>query len=227
MLAQEQGIIMRDVGAKKELEGELGLGGELEGTLILTNQRLIFVNTNEETLRLLRVRLRYSDVKDLESIPIGQGNMFVDVRSISVVKGHRGELRPSLEIRWSESGEERGKTFSELVTGRSRRRNLNDWAPVIERLMNGSQKLVELVGTPGVEILEGKIMRILSDMQWRGVFGIEEAVEKEFKIDLDSDDVQSGCERLASQRLLKKRPEPGGEAFYRKCSPLGEDDLSD
>ena len=46
MLAQEQGVRMRGVGERKEIEG--GFGGELEGTLVLTNHRLIFVCTNEQ-----------------------------------------------------------------------------------------------------------------------------------------------------------------------------------
>lgn len=232
MLAQEQGVIMKGVGLKKELEG--GFAEELGGTLVLTNRRLIFVSTNEKEDRLpvlglvpTKMNVLYSDVEELRSIPMTAGNLFVSISSISSVRGHKTELtRPSLEVKWREGSEENGRTFVEVVTGRSRRRNLNDWAPVIERLKTGDQKLTPVPKAPGVDTLEGKIMRILSDMQWRGVLGIEEEIEESFKTELDPDEVQAACDKLSSQGLLKRRPE-SGDVYYRKCSPLGDDDLSD
>ena len=113
-----------------------------------------------------------------------------------------------------------------MVTGRSRRKNLNDWARVIERLKTGNQKLIQVTKAPSVETPEGKIMRILSDMQWRGVLGIEEEVERIFNVQLDPDEVQAACDKLCNQGMLKQKPE-AGDVFYRKGSPLGDDDLSD
>jgi len=232
MLAQEQGVIMRGAGAKKELEGDFGFGGELEGTLILTNRRLVFVITNEKEDDLPlgplgKMRVFYSDVEDLGSIPTDAGNLFVPIFSISSVSGHKMELtRPSLEVKWLDGSEEKGVVFIEIVTGRSRKRNLNDWAPVIERLKMSGQKLIPIPKAPDIETLEGKIMRILSDMQWKGILGIEEEVETSFKTQLDLDEVQAACDKLCSQGLLKQRSE-AGDVFYRKRSPLGDDDLSD
>jgi hypothetical protein len=47
ILAEEQGAVMRPAGVKEEIEAEFG-AHEREGTLVLTNRRLIFVCTNEE-----------------------------------------------------------------------------------------------------------------------------------------------------------------------------------
>ena len=230
MLAQEQGVIMRESGEKKELEG--GLGGELEGTIILTNRRLIFVCTNEreEDLRPVAVplvmRFVYSDVGDLKSIPKTSGNLFIELSSIESVKGHTGHIeRPSLEVKWREGAHEKGRVFIERLSGRSRRRNINDWAAVIERLKAGDQKLIQLPKAPGRDTLDGKIMVILADMQKKGVFEIEQEVREQFKAKLDPDDVQRACDTLAVNGLLEKMPDPSGGMYYRKRSPLGEDTL--
>jgi hypothetical protein len=238
MLAQEQSVVMRRAGSKKELEG--GLGGELEGTLVLTNRQMIFVTTDEreDDLRLSlgqriglgKMRLFYSDVEDLNAIPHEPGNLFIPLPSIFSVTGHgsRGGLeRPSLEVKWVQEGNEVSRVFIEVVTGRSRRRNLNDWAPIIEHLKAGNQKLISLPKVPGVETLEGKIMLILADMQRKGLFTIDDEIETAFKVKLDPDEVQTACEALASKGLVKREPDSSGNMFYRKLSPLGDDELSD
>jgi hypothetical protein len=232
MLAQEQGTIMREAGFKKELEGSLG--GEVEGTLILTNRRLIFVTTNEKEydlrtspIRPIMKRIFYSEVEDLDSIPTDPGNVFVPISSISSVTGHHAvPASPSLQVRWREGGEEKGRVFIEVVTGRSRRKNLNDWATVIDQLKKGTQKLIPLPKTPTADTLEGKIMRVQADMQWRGVLGLEEEVENNFNIKLEVDEVQASCDKLCGQGVLKQKLERGDQ-FYRKASPLGDNDLAD
>jgi len=230
MLAQEQGVIMRQVGKEKKLEG--AIGGEWEGTLVLTNRRLIFVCTDERKDDLRSrgsiagtMRLVYSDVEDLTSIPRTNGNIFIPLSSITSVKGHPGHLeRPSLEAKWQEAKEE-GRVFVERLSGRSRRRNLNDWAIVIERLRTGNQKIIPLPQTPSVDTLDGKIVRVMADMQRKGVFEIEQEVETQFKAKLDPDDVQSACQRLADGGLLEKLQDKSGDMHYQKRSPLGDDAL--
>jgi hypothetical protein len=231
MLAQEQGVIMRKSGEMKELEG--ALGGELEGTLVLTSQRLIFVCTKEteekvklSTIPPFAMRLVYSDVEDLASIPITDDNLSIQLSAVTSVKGHPGHLeRPSLEVKWQDRAEQKGRVFIERLSGRSRRRNLNDWAAVIERLKAGDQKLIQLPKPPGVESLDGKIMTVLADMQRKGAFEIEQETEEQFKVKLDHDDVQTACDRLASSGLVEKIPDPSGDSYYRKRSPLGDDAL--
>lgn len=228
-MAQEQGVVIREAGRAKELEGRLG--GELEGTLLLTNRRLIFVCTHEKeddlkTMPFGKMPLVYSDVGDLASIPVSGDNLFVEISSISSVKGHTGHVtKPSLEVKWQEGAKEKGRVFIELLSGRSRRRNLNDWARVIERLKTGDQKIIQLPKPPATDTLDGKIYRVLADMQRKGVFEVEEEVEKQFSSKPDPDEVQAACDRLSNSGLLKKIPDPSGDTYYQKRSPLGEDEL--
>ena len=81
--------------------------------------------------------------------------------------------------------------------------------------------------TPGVDSLEGKALYILNDMQEKGMFEIEEEVEDTFKVeDIDPDELVAACKKLASQGFLDVIKDPSGDDFYKKRSPLGEDDLS-
>ena len=227
ILAQEQGANMRSAGASKELEAEFGVGLK-EGTLVLTNRRLIFVCTNEkgEDLPLGyfigEQMLLYSEVEDLDSIPVQPPNKFIPLDKVSV-KGHGERFgRPSLEAIWKDGDGSHDLIFTETMTGR-RKRNLNDWAPVIEKLKNGTQQLVTLSKVPSSDTLEGKVMHVLADMQEKGVLEIEEDVEGEYEIELDPDEVQGACDDLASQHLLVRSPDPSGDVYYRRMSPLGDD----
>jgi hypothetical protein len=230
MLAQEQGVVMRDAGRAKELEGRLG--GELEGTLLLTNHRLIFVCTHEKeddlkTTPFGKMPLVYSDVEDLASIDASGNNLIIELSSISSVKGHRGHVtKPSLEVKWQQGTGEQGRVFIELLSGRSRRRNLNDWTRVIERLKTGDQKLIQLPKPPAAETPDGRIYLVLTDMQRKGVFEVKEEAEKRFGLKLDPDEVQAACDRLCNIGLLEKMPDSSGDIYYQKRSPLGEDELS-
>ena len=231
LLAEEQAVVNRGIGVVREVESVLGFGPATEGTLVLTNRRLFYVHGAEkkETLRLSSFGKRtfqFSDVEDLISITPDPANFTIQIESIVSVKGHRAEgLSPRLEVRWKEGATTRVTEFVEQLTGHSRRKNLNDWAPVIDRLKRGEQRF-ERLPLPSVETLEGKIMRVLGDMEERGVFAVEEQTEEEFKVQLDSEEVEAACERLVAQGLVAKRAEDAEGSWYRKRSPLGDDDLS-
>ena len=173
-----------------------------------------------------KIRFVYSEVEDLDQIPEEAPNVFIPIASITSVKGHGGTLeRPSLEIQWDEArGSQAIVVTQEIMGGKGK--NLKDWAPIIENLRTGKQTLVNIPKAPSVDSLQGKIVRVLSDMQEKGVLEVEEAVAPEFKVDLDPDEVQAACDSLASQGLLKRYPDDSGDIFYRRASPLGEDDLS-
>lgn len=230
ILAQEQGAIMRMAGKRKEFEAEFGIG-EKEGTLVLTNKQLIFVCTHEirEDVVLnpfMGLKFLYSEVEDLKEVSKDPPNLFISLGDIITVKGRRGGLgRPSLEVEWNDHGSKRNYVFTEVLTGR-RKRNLNDWAQIVENLKSGRQKLVALPPVPPVDTLEGKIMRVLADLQEKGVFTIEGSIEETFKVELGPDEVQATCDRLSSQGLLVRRPDSSGDIFYRRVSALGEDNPS-
>jgi hypothetical protein len=220
---------MREAGTEKELQAEFGFGVK-EGTLVLTSRRLIFVCTNERDESLPgesglnpfgKIDLVYSEVEDLDSIPSAAPNVFVQLSAVSRVAGHKGDLsRPSLQVEWADANGKHSRIFTETLTGR-KAWALNDWAPIIENLKAGRQKLVSVPPAPSTDMLEGKIVHVLSDMQEKGLFSIEEAVETEYKLELDPDDVQAACDRLVTEGLLVRNSELTGDAFYRRVSPLG------
>ena len=229
ILAQEQGAIMRPGGASKEVEAEFGVGIR-EGTLVLTNKRLIFARTNAKGEELPigfygEHLLLYSEVEDLDDIPDQPPNVFIPLETASA-KGHKRSLeRPSLEVSWKDTNGSHTAVFTENLTGR-RMRNLNDWALVIENIKNGTQKLVPLPMTPSVDTLDGKVMHVMADMQEKGVFEIEEDVESEYGFDLDPDEVQAALDNLSSKHLLTQSPDSSGVVFYPRSSPHREHDFS-
>lgn len=233
ILAQEQAVTMGGLGAKEELEEEFGIG-EIEGTLVLTNKRLVFVCTNEQEVDIhigytplpSTAHLLFFDVEDLSEISQDPRNTSIPLSSITSATGHRGKVtKPKLEVRWTVGTVEKGAEFTEVLTGR-RKKNLNDWAGVIQSLKKGSLNLIAVPKTPPIDTLEGKIVHVLSDMQEKGIFSIEEEVEEKFKISVDPDEIQAASDKLARDGAVDRFPDSGGDVYYRKRSPLGEDDLS-
>ncbi|MGI0078100.1 MAG: hypothetical protein ACRECH_00565 [Nitrososphaerales archaeon] len=216
ILAQEQSVIAKS-----------GFEKQVEGTLILTNQRLIFVGaTEEEDVRsgVGTESLRFSDVNSLDSIPKSQYNLYIPLTQIDFEKGrHIGH--PSLRVRWKDDSGERQEEFVEELTGR--KKNLNDWAAVIDKIKSGALKPdAPKTTAPEKDTLEGQILYVLGDMQEKGSLQIEEQVETMFELDLDPDQVEAALKKLVEMQLVDVLPDRSGVEFYRKHSPLGEDDLS-
>ena len=228
ILAQEQGAALSMTGKKKELEADFGVG-EVEGTLVLTDRRLIFVCTDEKMVDLpvgiFQATLIFSEVEEVSQIPQKPPNVFVAISSIESVKPHGGRLeRPGFELEWEDGGTRRSFL---VVQGEERKgKGLKDWVPIIENLRAGRQKLVTIPQPPSADTLEGRVVRVLSDMQEKGVLEIEEEVEDQFKVELDPDEVQAACDAMASKGIVRRYPDSSGDIFYRRASPLGEDDLS-
>ena len=236
MLAEEQAVISRGVGIIEEVEAAFDSGRETEGTLVLTNKRLIYVHggSKEDDIPVgqtmpfveTKKRLIYSDVRDLESIPPDPANLSIPLDSVVFVVGHQREaMAPKLEVRWSDGGENKVAEFVQQITGSSRRKNLNDWATVIKNLKSGQQKVATMPSLPDKDSLEGRIFVVLGDMQEKGLFTIEREVEQEFGVDLDPDDVEKASERLVSWGLVHRSGAADEDPFYQKSSPLGDDDL--
>jgi len=232
ILTQEQSVDRGSGG--KEQEGGFG-AGLMEGTLVLTNKRLVFVTMGETEEDLSeptdfnpfgKLKLFYSDAEDLKSIPADPDNLIVPLTSITSIKGQRGNgAKPKLEVKWLDGRRERRVEFSQRLTGK-RTRNLDDWARTVEKLRKGKQPLISLPKAPGIDTLQGQVLRVLSDSQEKGILAIEHLVEDAFKIDLDPDKVKVASEKLTSAGLVKRRRDAGGERFYHKLSPLGDDNLS-
>ncbi len=228
ILAQEQ-----DVEVKDNVSGKMK---NIVGSLILTDKRLIFVEANKEEdldigsgpLSKRSATVRYADVDDLEEVLSNANNLLIPLGSIVKASGSEGILHPpELKVMWkANSGQVNQAVFTEELIG-ARKKDLKDWAKTIQGLRDGTIKIQKLSSPiPGIESLEGKILHVLGDLQQKGVFEIEQETESEFKIDLDPEAVEVACEKLASLGFLDRNPDPSGEVFYRKRSPLGEDDLS-
>jgi hypothetical protein len=233
MLAQEQAVIRRGPGIRKGLEAAFGAGGETEGTLVLTDRRLVYVHGNEkeESIRIggfSAKRLYFSDVESLGSMEMDAASVEIPISKIVKVTGHHGEaIAPKLEVGWTDDkGAARTTEFVQQISGASRRRNLNDWAIVIEKLKAKQLKIRPLPPAPSGNTLEGRILSVLGDMQEKGLMTIEGEVEERFKVDLDPDDVEAACEKLVVGGLVLKPAARYEDVYYRKASPLGEYDLS-
>lgn len=228
ILAQEQ-----DVTVKDNIPGKMK---NIVGTLLLTEQRVMFVEANKEEdydigSGILSKRFstfRYADVDDLSEITSNPNNIEIPLKSVSSASGSEGLFHPpELRISWklSGGGEVHAVFTEELIGGR--KKDLKNWAKVILGLRDGMIKVQKPSSpAPSIETLEGKVLHILGDMQEKGIFEIEQEIESEFKVNLDPDVVEEACKKLASLGFLDSNPDPSGEVFYRMRSPLGEDDLS-
>jgi hypothetical protein len=227
MLAQEESVV-----------NKVGLLKEVQGTLILTDRRLIFVTAGKEAKEDLVGRIpfpyetltmRYADVEDLSSIPPDPSNFSILLDEIELDRGSDSVVtKPTLRIKWKdENGMERSNEFMADSEHRGRKVDLANWSDVINRLKDGSLKIrYPKAPYPKIGTLEGKILYTLGDMQEKGSLDIEEETEEAFKIELEPDDVDEACRKLVSQGFLDEIDDPSGDNFYRKRSPLGEDDLS-
>ncbi len=230
ILAEEEAVISRGVGVIQEVQSDLDVGKQSEGNLVLTNRRIVYVHGAEKEVNLVgtlsRKRLYVSDVGELDNIPWDPSNITIPLSSIISVKGHHTPgLAPKLEVRWNDGVEKRTE-FVEQETGSSRRKNLNNWAPVIERLRSGEQRITTLPPPPARDSLEGMVLLALDDMQEKGLLTIQGEVEAKSGTDLETDAVEAACEGLVAQGFVKRTTPSSESPFYVKVSPLGQDDLN-
>ncbi|MGI0090390.1 MAG: hypothetical protein ACREBS_01650 [Nitrososphaerales archaeon] len=216
ILAQEQSVRRKS-----------GFGKEAQGTLVLTSRRLMFVPASDEEVMTAGFdTIRYTDVQDLNLIRDDSLNLTIPLEAIVSIKGGSSIITdPNIKVKYRKlSGEEGDVEFVQTIIG-GRKKNLNNWAKVIEDIQAGRRVVKPSAKTPSKDTLEGRILHSLDDLQEKGVFEIENEIEKGFNIVLDPDEVEAVCEKLVSDGLIEKISESGVD-FYRKQSPLGEDDLS-
>jgi hypothetical protein len=227
ILAEEEDVVLKD--------NVPGTMKNLVGTLLLTDRRLFFVEADKEDKEnlpvgrgLFKITFRYADVHDLGEVSANPNNLSIPLNAIENVSGSQGIIHPpELKVSWkANSGQLERAVFTEELIN-DRKKDLKDWAKVITGLKDGTLKPRKPSSPPpSPDSLEAKIMHVMSDMQEKGVLEVEEETEKEFKLDLDPDQVETICEQLAQMGFLNKYPDKTGDSFYRMKSPLDEDDLS-
>ena len=136
MIAQEQAVVCKK-----------GLVKSVQGTLILTTNRLIFscgaekirehvkrhserasasdkVSDETDNIALgfqgeLGI-LSYSDVESLSSIPPDPSNIFIPISSIKSVSGHKEwSACRALKVKWAEGNVEKEAEFEQTITGKN------------------------------------------------------------------------------------------------------------
>ena len=232
---QQQEVILAE---EQSVVHKTGFMKETQGTLILTNKRLVFVAADQEIdFRATPIftpgsmaHLRFSDVDDLKSIPEHPANVSIPLGEIELEAGveHMYES-PHLKIRYKDDGVEKKAEFVGDISGTGRKVDLKDWAKIIDSLKAGRATIAHPSSPlPSKNTLEGKVLYILGDVQDKGVLEIEQQTEEYFKLELEPEDVEAACKKLVSQGLVDAVASDGGDSFYRKRSPLGrgEDDLS-
>jgi len=136
-------------------------------------------------------------------------------------------VAPKLEVKWADTNMAiRIEEFVQQVTGGSRKKNLNDWARVIDKLTARQLRITPLPTPPGEGTLEGRALAVLGDMQDKGALTIEEEIEARYKVDLDPDAVEAALAKLVGLGLVKRFTPRDEEPYFRKASPLGDEDLS-
>ena len=186
ILAQEQSVLHK-----------IRTGSETQGSLVLTNSRLIFVAAvDEQRFSDGLDSLRYADIEHLDSIGRNPANLSIPLDSITSAKGSSGFItNPNLKVWHNVGSEEKEVEFIQTITG-GRKKNLNDWATVIEKLKQGKISIKVPSWLPEKNSLEGRIFETLSDLQEKGIFEIESEIEKKYEIDVDPDQVEEACYNL-------------------------------
>ena len=227
ILAEEQSVL-----------NKTGFMKETQGTLILTNKRLVFVAANQELdFRVSTIispgsmeHFRFADVDDLKNVPAYPENLSIPINEIEIEKGVEYFFEnPHLKIKWLDRGSEKKAQFIADINSTGRKIDLKDWVKVIDSLKSGTLKITSpATHPPNRDTLEGKVLYILGDMQDKGLLEIEEQAEEYFKLELGPDDVEAACQKLTTLGLVDKVESNSGDSFYRRRSPLGknEDDLS-
>lgn len=211
-----------------------------DGTLVLTNRQILFIPATQAegfsvvssstyvgagASSIKSTTLYYTDIKNLGDVSQYETSpdfFTIPIVSVTDIKGRKGLLHPTLEIRWnSEDMTVRNALFIQRITGKSKRVNLTDWAVAIEKIKSGVKFYPKLPDYSSIDQdqLAQTIVGALSDLQEKGLYEIQQEIERDYQIgqEIDSDDLQSKCHSLVERRILSV--DETGE-FYWIRSPI-------
>jgi hypothetical protein len=185
-----------------------------EGTLLLTNRRLVFATGNS---------VQESDVKKI----LQDRNVFaIPLDQIANVSGNRGLLRPSLNVMWHDPPGDPSLTKTEFLQKYrpanidDLRNAINEWGPLIERAATSDIGEEVQSEKPKIEVpkidddqLKSRVLEELGDKQWKGFFQIERDLDEKYGTSTDPDALESCLTKLVKEKLLEQ--DKHGEFFRR------------
>ena len=187
-----------------------------EGSLYLTNRRLLFVSEAGADSRPSKNQLsRSSSSAARISIPLD---------SIDNALGKRGIVRPGLVVDWHDPGSPESPLRTEFIQRVRTARfgeigvDINDWAESIVEAKNpelAEKRKESLSQNVDPTALKNQIIEDLADNQWRGIIQITSEIEGKYDLNLDPDAVEEICKSLVGEKLLEQ--DKYG-MFFRKVS---------
>ena len=146
----------------------------------------------------------------------------------------RVSLAPSLSVSWHDD-ETNQTTRAEFIQKTKSTdpyaTNVNDWAQLIED--TSKTKIREIQSQSSKEYgvdkntLEAKVLAVLEEMQWKGLFQIEkELAQKDFEeTNFDFEEIESACKKLVEQKLIER--DETGEFYRLRSHPASDFWMSD
>jgi hypothetical protein len=186
-----------------------------EGSLLLTNRRLIFVEGK-------------GSLKDSELQSVLQENdhFTIPLPQVANVSGKQGFLRPSLTVAWHPTPEDPSSTKTDFLQKyrpqnlEDARNGINQWVAVIEQAATSDLDLAPLEmkneeEQPTIDDseLRSRLLEELNDKQWKGFFQIERDLGEKFGLSVDPDALERCCKNLVAEKLVEQ--DKHGE-FFRK-----------
>jgi len=186
-----------------------GPDGILQGTLLLTNNRLALVPSS-------KTDNRSSGVVNIEHA-IEKSQLSIPLDSVVSVSGQRGILRISLTVIWHDQPGSSSTTRTEFLQRyrpQAGQKAINEWIPLIEKEATG-QTDQERSESADLTELESRVMETLDDTNWKGFFQLERELGEEGQTSIDPDDLDAVLAKLVRDKVIEQ--DKVGE-FYKKIS---------
>lgn len=204
----------------------------VEGKLTITEKDLVFAaerGTDDGRIDD-RIEIENEEPPDSEEKSDGEQtgdheyDLLIPLENVISASGRKGFLRSSLLITWRDDKteqRERAEFVQKEKPEDPTMETINLWAPLIEemhlsRISKIQNENLSLYNSTTNNSLEGRVLALLDDGQWKGLFQItqqlREAYSNEYK-DGDAELVEAACKKLAAQKLIEHEE---NSDFYRK-----------
>lgn len=226
----------------------------VEGTLILTKNKMELVDATQIRGRIDARYLEGDKSSSASREESGIGGSLtqrggeapaaisIPLESIASMTFELAFGKPSLFLKWNESGRTFGRTRKIQFIQRGKSfpsgRRLSSWIPLIDELTSKNETtnfeeekenelVIESEGTPVAfnsrrttgprEIdskkLEEELLGVLDQKEWKGLFQILKDIRDQYGSDYDFDDIEAICRKLTQRNVLLQ--DVAGD-FYKK-----------